>query len=95
MTLDTIVNAYLILVDLRENPQCPTFEDVSDTRVVFPLNMLIGHLERLIDRYSRTKEGIPRHFMHHDQSMIWCESRRRFVLENGKMLVDTSSIEIR
>ena len=74
---------------------CPVFSEMIENTTVDPFAMFMKNLELLIDRYARTKEGIARRLTHCGRTLTWCDSRHRWVLEEQRMLIDTTLIKIK
>lgn len=96
MTLDKIVDAYLILADLHAQKGCSIVDEDGNNVIVFSsLSSTISCLENLIDRCSRTKNVQSRIIMHHEIPLIWSYDLKRFVLMPERIPVDTATIEVK
>lgn len=96
MKLDKIVDAYLAVAEMLEEPGCPLFvERISPETCANPPAMLLKHLGETIRQALVTDDGTPRNLTHRGRPLVWRLNHRRWRLEDTPVAEDTTHIEVK
>lgn len=93
MTLDKIIDIYMVLVDFKNEKDCfMSIGEINERNAKFDaLNTLVNYFEWIIHRSHREGSHI-RTLTHYGKPLTWSSSENRFVIESKS--VDSTAIKI-